>query len=226
MERLGYEFQDKDQQIVRKKEERARSPDQVWNYLNQSDRLSLTGRSLSVKPYLGSGYSILSEPLMINKLIETLTSLIGNVRSSSGRPRPACLPDPTKKRRNSRTIDQELKLPKNESSSSGLDDQQTENATEETTLIPQIKKGVHKVLITSTPYTTYCALLLYIYSKLWKDNLTIVITRGTLPRSPQLYCVYAIPRPGVQFRALNLFSIIVFRVAIPKERKKEKKIKG
>ncbi|CAH7669540.1 hypothetical protein PPACK8108_LOCUS4168 [Phakopsora pachyrhizi] len=61
--------------------------------------------------------------------------------SSSGRPRPACLPDPTKKRRNSRTIDQELKLPKNESSSSGLDDQQTENATEETTLIPQIKKG-------------------------------------------------------------------------------------
>ncbi|KAI8448974.1 hypothetical protein BY996DRAFT_6519621 [Phakopsora pachyrhizi] len=48
---------------------------------------------------------------------------------------------PTKKRRNSRTIDQELKLPKNESSSSGLDDQQTENATEETTLIPQIKKG-------------------------------------------------------------------------------------
>ncbi|KAI8446411.1 hypothetical protein BY996DRAFT_6507212 [Phakopsora pachyrhizi] len=56
-------------------------------------------------------------------------------------PRPACLPDPTKKRRNSRTIDQELKLPKNESSSSGLDDQQTENATEETTLIPQIKKG-------------------------------------------------------------------------------------
>ncbi|CAH7672623.1 hypothetical protein PPACK8108_LOCUS7437 [Phakopsora pachyrhizi] len=61
--------------------------------------------------------------------------------SSSGRPRPACLPDPTKKRRNSRTINQELKLPKNESSSSGLDDQQTENATEETTLIPQIKKG-------------------------------------------------------------------------------------
>ncbi|KAI8444330.1 hypothetical protein BY996DRAFT_6550298 [Phakopsora pachyrhizi] len=56
-------------------------------------------------------------------------------------PRPACLPDPTNKRRNSRTIDQELKLPKNESSSSGLDDQQTENATEETTLIPQIKKG-------------------------------------------------------------------------------------
>ncbi|CAH7669946.1 telomere length regulation protein-domain-containing protein [Phakopsora pachyrhizi] len=52
---------------------------QVWNYLNQSDRLSLTGRSSSVKPYLGSGYSILSEPLMINKLIETLTSLIGNV---------------------------------------------------------------------------------------------------------------------------------------------------
>ncbi|CAH7687150.1 hypothetical protein PPACK8108_LOCUS21892 [Phakopsora pachyrhizi] len=48
---------------------------------------------------------------------------------------------PTKKRRNSWTIDQELKLPKNESSSSGLDDQQTENATEETTLIPQIKKG-------------------------------------------------------------------------------------
>ncbi|CAH7676302.1 hypothetical protein BY996DRAFT_8413824 [Phakopsora pachyrhizi] len=122
MERLGYEFQDKDQQIVRKKEERARSPE----------------------------------------------------------PRPACLPDPTKKRRNSQTIDQELKLPKNESSSSGLDDQHTENATEETTLIPQIKKGVHKVLITSTPYTTYCALLLYIYSK----------------------------------------------VAIPKERKKEKKIKG
>ncbi|CAH7690311.1 hypothetical protein PPACK8108_LOCUS25617 [Phakopsora pachyrhizi] len=51
------------------------------------------------------------------------------------------LDNPTKKRRNSRTIDQELKLPKNESSSSGLDDQQTENATEETTLIPQIKKG-------------------------------------------------------------------------------------
>ncbi|CAH7667234.1 hypothetical protein PPACK8108_LOCUS1633 [Phakopsora pachyrhizi] len=248
---------------------------QVWNYLNQSDRLSLTGRSLSVKPYLGSGYSILSEPLMINKLIETLTSLIGNVifisnsishedsngsregltkeertqakglvslskegddrlirgsedlillvinlcqkileetkgdrdedlifklyldsdiyhtyiqkkltlaevGSPSGRPRPACLPDPTKKRRISQTIDQELKLPKNESSSSGLDDQQTENATEETTLIPQIKKGVHKVLITSTPYTIHCALLLYIYSK----------------------------------------------VAIPKERKKEKKIKG
>ncbi|CAH7690207.1 hypothetical protein PPACK8108_LOCUS25479 [Phakopsora pachyrhizi] len=229
MERLGYEFQDKDQQIVRKKEERAQSPYQVWNYLNQSDQLSLTGRSLSVKPYLGSGYSILSEPLMINKLIETLTSLIGNslseegddrlirgsedlillvidlcqkileetkgdrdedlifklyldsdiyhtyiqkkltlaeVGSSSGRPQPACLPDPTKKRRISQTIDQELKLPKNKSSSSGLDDQQTENATEETTLIPQIKKGVHKVLITSTPYTTYCALLLYIYSKL------------------------------------------------------------
>ncbi|KAI8447933.1 hypothetical protein BY996DRAFT_6618106 [Phakopsora pachyrhizi] len=201
---------------------------QVWNYLNQSDQLSLTGRSLSVKPYLGSGYSILSEPLMINKLIETLTSLIGNVifisnsishedsnglnllmiedsgegigsemmieggsedlillvidlcqkileetkgdrdedlifklyldsdiyhtyiqkkltlaevGSSSGRPQPACLPDPTKKRRISQTIDQELKLPKNKSSSSGLDDQQTENATEETTLIPQIKKG-------------------------------------------------------------------------------------
>ncbi|CAH7675828.1 hypothetical protein PPACK8108_LOCUS10901 [Phakopsora pachyrhizi] len=151
---------------------------------------------------------------------------LAEVGSSSGRPRPACLPDPTKKRRISQTIDQELKLPKNKSSSSGLDDQQTENAAEETTLIPQIKKGVHKVLITSTPYTTYCALLLYIYSKLWKDNLMIVITRGTLPRSPRLYCVYAIPRPGAQFRTLNLFSIIVFRVAIPKERKKEKKIKG
>ncbi|CAH7669177.1 hypothetical protein PPACK8108_LOCUS3752 [Phakopsora pachyrhizi] len=113
---------------------------------------------------------------------KTLT--LAEVGSSSGRPRPACLPDPTKKRRISQTIDQKLKLPKNESSSSGLDDQQTENATEETTLIPQIKKGVHKVLITSTPYTTYCALLLYIYSKLWKDNLTIVITQGTLPRSP------------------------------------------
>ncbi|KAI8460821.1 hypothetical protein BY996DRAFT_8461136 [Phakopsora pachyrhizi] len=105
---------------------------------------------------------------------------LAEVGSSSGRPRPACLPDPTKKRRISQTIDQKLKLPKNESSSSGLDNQQTENATEETALIPQIKKGVHKVLITSTPYTTYCALLLYIYSK----------------------------------------------VAIPKERKKEKKIKG
>ncbi|CAH7669044.1 hypothetical protein PPACK8108_LOCUS3614 [Phakopsora pachyrhizi] len=91
---------------------------------------------------------------------------LAEVGSSSGRPRPACLPDPTKKRRISQTIDQELKLPKNKSSSSGLDDQQTKNATEETTLIPQIKKGVHKVLITSTPYTTYCALLLYIYSKL------------------------------------------------------------
>ncbi|KAI8446650.1 hypothetical protein BY996DRAFT_6544626 [Phakopsora pachyrhizi] len=66
---------------------------------------------------------------------------LAEVGSSSGRPRPACLPDPTKKRRISQTIDQELKLPKNESSSSGLDDQQTENATEETTLIPQIKKG-------------------------------------------------------------------------------------
>ncbi|KAI8459080.1 hypothetical protein BY996DRAFT_6410416 [Phakopsora pachyrhizi] len=130
-------------------------------------------------------------------LIPLLT--LAEVGSPSGRPRPACLPDPTKKRRISQTIDQELKLPKNESSSSGLDDQQTENATEETTLIPQIKKGVHKVLITSTPYTIHCALLLYIYSKLWKDNLTIVITQGTLPRSPQLYCVYAIPRPGAQF---------------------------
>ncbi|KAI8457174.1 hypothetical protein BY996DRAFT_6573777 [Phakopsora pachyrhizi] len=144
---------------------------QVWNYLNQSDQLSLTGRSLSVKPYLGSGYSILSEPLMINKLIETLTSLIGNVifisnsishEDSNGlnllmiegltkeeRTQAKGLVRiggfdptyPTKKRRNSWTIDQELKLPKNESSSSGLDDQQTENATEETTLIPQIKKG-------------------------------------------------------------------------------------
>ncbi|CAH7671463.1 hypothetical protein PPACK8108_LOCUS6239 [Phakopsora pachyrhizi] len=162
------------------------------------------------QPYLGSGYSILSEPLMINKLIETLTSLIGNVifisnsishedsnslnllmiedsgegigrvntwddsdmsgegledlillileetkgdrdedlifklyldtevGSSLGRPRPACLPDPTKKRRISQTIDKELKLPKNKSSSSGLDDQQTENATEETTFFERL----------------------------------------------------------------------------------------
>ncbi|KAI8446363.1 hypothetical protein BY996DRAFT_6573402 [Phakopsora pachyrhizi] len=114
---------------------------------------------------------IFDEPLMINKLIETLTSLVGNVifisnsishEDSNGlnllmiegltkeeRTQAKGLVRiggfdptyPTKKRRNSRTIDQELKLPKNESSSSGLDDQQTENATEETTLIPQIKKG-------------------------------------------------------------------------------------
>ncbi|CAH7673259.1 hypothetical protein PPACK8108_LOCUS8139 [Phakopsora pachyrhizi] len=90
---------------------------------------------------------------------------LADVGSSSGSPRPVCLTDrPTKKRRISQTIDQKPKLPKNESSSSGLDDQQTDNATEETTSIPQIKKGVHKVLITSTPYTTYRALLLYIYS--------------------------------------------------------------
>ncbi|CAH7690568.1 hypothetical protein PPACK8108_LOCUS25955 [Phakopsora pachyrhizi] len=45
------------------------------------------------------------------------------------------------KHRISQTVDQKLKLPKNESSSSGLDDQQTKNATEEPTSIPQIKKG-------------------------------------------------------------------------------------
>ncbi|CAH7687221.1 hypothetical protein PPACK8108_LOCUS21972 [Phakopsora pachyrhizi] len=81
---------------------------------------------------------------------------LAEVGSSSGRPRPACLPDPTKKHRISQTIDQELKLPKNKISSSGLDDQQTENATEETTLIPQIKKGRSRF-------------------RLWKDNLTIVV---------------------------------------------------
>ncbi|KAI8453127.1 hypothetical protein BY996DRAFT_6546520 [Phakopsora pachyrhizi] len=74
---------------------------------------------------------------------------LAEVGSSSGRPRPACLPDPTKKRRISQTIYQELKLPKNESSSSGLDDQQTKNATEETTLIPQIKKGFQTLNIFS-----------------------------------------------------------------------------
>ncbi|KAI8445725.1 hypothetical protein BY996DRAFT_8468253 [Phakopsora pachyrhizi] len=78
---------------------------------------------------------------------------LADIGSSSGSPQPVCLPDkPMKKGRISQTIDQKSKLPKNNSSSSGLDDQKNKNATEETTPIPQIKKGVHKVLITSTPY--------------------------------------------------------------------------
>ncbi|KAI8449065.1 hypothetical protein BY996DRAFT_8411258 [Phakopsora pachyrhizi] len=92
---------------------------------------------------------------------------LADVGSSSRSPQLVCLPDqPTKNRRISQTIDQKPKLHKNKSSSSGLDDQKTKKATEETTSIPQIKKGVHEVLITSTPYTTYRTLLLYIYSNL------------------------------------------------------------
>ncbi|KAI8459990.1 hypothetical protein BY996DRAFT_8511101 [Phakopsora pachyrhizi] len=78
---------------------------------------------------------------------------LADVGSSSRSPKPVCLPDqPTKKGRISQTVDQKSKLPKSKSSSSGLDDQKTKNVTEETTSIPQIKKGVHKVLITSMPY--------------------------------------------------------------------------
>ncbi|CAH7684931.1 hypothetical protein PPACK8108_LOCUS19374 [Phakopsora pachyrhizi] len=44
----------------------------------------------------------------------------------------------------SQTVDQKSKLPKSKSSSSGLDDQKTKNVTEETTSIPQIKKGSTK----------------------------------------------------------------------------------
>ncbi|KAI8454114.1 hypothetical protein BY996DRAFT_8485963 [Phakopsora pachyrhizi] len=99
-----------------------------------------------------------------------------DVCSSSQSPQPVCLPDrPTKKHRISQTIDQKPALPKNNSSSSGLDDQKTKKATEETISIPQIKKGVHKVLITSTPYTTYRALLLYIYS----NSIAWVLLRST-----------------------------------------------
>ncbi|CAH7683089.1 hypothetical protein PPACK8108_LOCUS16387 [Phakopsora pachyrhizi] len=86
-------------------------------------------------------------------VVDIVKSVCGDIGSSSGSPQPVCLPDkPMKKGRISQTIDQKSKLPKNNSSSSGLDDQKTKNATEETTPIPQIKKGVHKVLITSTPY--------------------------------------------------------------------------
>ncbi|CAH7671041.1 hypothetical protein PPACK8108_LOCUS5792 [Phakopsora pachyrhizi] len=84
-----------------------------------------------------------------------------------------------------RAADHKPKLLKNNSSSSGLDDQKTKNKTEETTPIPQIKKEVHEVLITSTPYTTYCALLLYIYSKL----VHIHFQKKTI--HPENWCHYA-----------------------------------
>ncbi|CAH7668797.1 hypothetical protein PPACK8108_LOCUS3351 [Phakopsora pachyrhizi] len=60
---------------------------------------------------------------------------LAEVGSSSGRPRPACLPDPTKKRRISQTIDQNSSFPRTRV-----------NATEETTLIPQIKEGQFRTL--------------------------------------------------------------------------------
>lgn len=73
---------------------------------------------------------------------------VGNLSDGQQFLAPSTTDRPSKKRRISQLADKQ---------------NQTDDDIEVDDTVP--KKGIHRVTITSTPYTTYRALLLYIYSK-------------------------------------------------------------